>query len=155
MTTLTGKTQIQFGLAPLPEDEKEAVQWLLPLVHAADTYSLQDIDNNNFKRGWYAIGFLYADLYPGILWDENTHVSYDAPDRPGLSDIEPRLVRPFYEPSGWPVVLVPVVTEAWRRYEARELDWEELYCKEAVLAGMCHRNPELAKKVKREREQLS
>jgi hypothetical protein len=79
VTTAIEKVQIQFGLAPLPNDEKEAVQWLLPLVHAADTYALQETDSNHFKRGWYAIGFLYPDLYPHRLRVDVAHISSDAP----------------------------------------------------------------------------
>lgn len=145
--------QIQFRLSPLPKDEQEAVQWLLPLVQAADSNTLQEISNDDFKRGWYSVGFLYAGLHPDSVLENGTCVSNEAPDHPLVSQIEPRLIRPFYEESGWPVALVPVALEAWRRYEAKELADDELYCSEATVAGMCHRSPELAEQVRREREQ--
>jgi DNA (cytosine-5)-methyltransferase 1 len=56
--------------------------------------------------------------------------------------------------SGWPVLLAPVAAEAWRRYEAGELKDDEFYCSEAVVAGMCHRNPALVDGVKQEREKM-
>jgi hypothetical protein len=48
-------------------------------------------------------------------------------------------------------VLAPVANEAWRRYEAGEFTEDEFYCSEAVIAGICHRSPELAEDVRRER----
>ena len=65
--------------------------------------------------------------------------------------MDQRLKTPFYVESGWPVVLAPVVKEAWRRYEADELKDEEFYCSEAVTAGICSRSPELMEEVRRER----
>ena len=72
-----------------------------------------------------------------------------------IRKIEPRLLAPYYVESGWPVVLAPVAKEAWRRYEADELKDDELYCSEAVVAGMCNRNPALVEEVRREREKLA
>ncbi len=69
--------------------------------------------------------------------------------------IEPRLIAPYYVESGWPVVLAPVVKEAWRRFEAEELKDDEFYCSEAVVAGMVHRCPDLAGGVREERDRLS
>ena len=50
----------------------------------------------------------------------------------------------YHERSGWPVVLAPIVREAWRRYRADELADDEFYCSEAQMAGMRHRNSETA-----------
>jgi hypothetical protein len=65
-----------------------------------------------------------------------------------LGDIEPRLLTPYYERSGWPVVLAPIAREAWRRYRNEELTENEFYCSEAQMAGICYRNPHLAEEVK-------
>jgi Type III restriction enzyme, res subunit len=45
--------------------------------------------------------------------------------------------------------------EAWRRSEIDELKDKEFYCSEAVIVGMVHRNPALAKEVEYEREKIS
>ena len=54
------------------------------------------------------------------------------------------LIVPFYELSGWPLVLESLADEAWRRSEAGLLADDELYCCDAQRAGMIHRNPHLA-----------
>jgi DNA (cytosine-5)-methyltransferase 1 len=79
-------------------------------------------------------------------------LSSEADDSPEIRNIEPRLLTPFYVDSGWPQILAPVAAEAWRRYEAGELKDDEFYCSEAVVAGMCSRNPDLIDEVKQERE---
>lgn len=71
-----------------------------------------------------------------------------------IEGIDPRLRAPYYEHSGWPVVLAPVAKEAWRRFKAGELKADEFYCGEAVVAGMVHRCPDLGDGVYKERDRL-
>jgi DNA (cytosine-5)-methyltransferase 1 len=145
---------IRFGLEPLPDNQDEAVQWLLVLVRAADSQTLRDVSAAEFKRGWYAVGFLYPGLHPDSALDHGDEVSDVAQDILEIRQIEPRLLAPNYVESGWPVILAPVAAEAWRRYEAGELEGGELYCSEAVIAGLCFRNPALAESVRIERERI-
>lgn len=153
--TMKKKKRIKYWLEPLPVNENEAVQWLLGLVHATDNKTLRKIPTALFKRGWYSIGFLYAGLHPDSIFEHGKELSYEADDSPEIQKIEPRLLAPRYVQSGWPVVLAPIAKEAWRRYKADELSDDELYCSEAVIAGICSRSSELAEEVRREREKLA
>jgi len=145
--------QPQFDLAPLPMDEDEAISWLLPLLDK-DSRTLRKVAPDDFKRAWYSIGFLYMGLHPDGALDHGKTISSKIEDYPLTSRIEPRLLAPYYERSGWPVVLAPVAREAWRRYEAEALGDDEFYCSEAQMAGICHRSPELAEEVCAERTAL-
>jgi len=142
---------LYFEIEPLPADQNEAMQWLLPLIHAADNNSLRKTPLADFKRGWYSVAFLYAGLHPDSALEHGKDLSDDGDDLPEIRKIEPRLLSPYYVQSGWPVVLAPIAEEAWRRYEANALKDDEFYCSEAVVAGMCYRSSELAALVRRER----
>jgi DNA (cytosine-5)-methyltransferase 1 len=124
----------------LPRNNDQALEWLLSLVHAADSRALRKVEVNEFKRGWFSIGFLYPGLHPDSALDHGRQISNEAINHAEVRKIEPRLIAPVYVESGWPVALTPVVKEAWRRYEARELKDEEFYCSDAVIAGMHHRD---------------
>lgn len=125
-------------LHPLPKSTKEAVSWLLPLVHAADSKELKQISLTDFKRGWYSVGFLYTGLHPDSALEHGTEISQVSGSLPAVCKNEPQLVAPYYVQSGWPVALAPVVREAWRRYENNKLKDEEFYCSDAVIAGLSH-----------------
>jgi len=145
------KQAIPFDLSPLPANDGEAVEWLMVLVRAADRRTLPQIPTDAFKRGWYSIAFLYPGLHPDSTSEHGTEVSYEVADVPEIQKVEPRLLAPWYVESGWPVVLGPVAEEAWQRYDANELQDNEFYCSEAVIAGYCHRSPDLAKEVREHR----
>jgi DNA (cytosine-5)-methyltransferase 1 len=138
-----------FDLEPLPKDEQEAEEWLVALVQAAAENRLNSTSLELFKRGWYAIGFLYTGLHPDSALSHGSTVSECT--ETDTNPVDRRLITPFYIESGWPVALAPIAEEAWRRYGANELADNELYYSEAVLAGMCFRNPEIAAEVRQER----
>lgn len=118
----------------IPKDENEALQWLVPLLDL-DSRAYRRVSKDDFFRGWASVLFLYSGLHPdGAL--ERGSISYEAEDTPSVSCVEPRLLKPYYKTSGWPVVLVPVAEEAWRRFESGGLKEEELYCADAQMAGM-------------------
>jgi DNA (cytosine-5)-methyltransferase 1 len=153
--TMKENKPIKFWLEPLPANDMEAVNWLLELVRAADKKKLRQIPTAVFKRGWYSIGFLYPGLHPDSVGEHGKELSHhvdDAGDFPEIQKIEPRLLAPYYVQSGWPKVLTPIAREAWRRYSSKELGDDELYCSEAVTAGICSRSSDLADEVRRERE---
>ena len=146
---------INFWLEPLPVDDHEAIQWLMVLIRAADSRGLHRVTNEEFKRGWYSIGFLYPGLHPDSTLEHGTELSYEMEDGFNDKSIEPRLVAPYYIQSGWPVVLKPVAKEARRRFNRGELADDEYYCTEALIAGICYLNPDLVEEVKRERAKVS
>ena len=142
---------IKFDLAPLPKDEKQAVHWLVPLLDL-DRRALRGVPDDDFKRAWFSIAFLYAGLHPDSALEHGSRVAHDAQDYPQVSRVEPRLIKPYYEQSGWPVVLALVAKEAWRRYDTGSIKDDEFYCSEAQMAGICHRSSDLAEEVRKERE---
>ena len=142
----TMKSKKQFKVPaeiPLPKNDGQALEWLLPLVHAADSKALRKVETDEFKRGWFSIGFLYPGLHPDSALDHGKQISNEVINHTEVRKIEPRLIAPFYVESGWPVVLTLMAKEAWRRYEASELRDDEFYCSDAVMAGLRHRNPML------------
>jgi DNA (cytosine-5)-methyltransferase 1 len=145
---------VKFDLAPLPKDEKQAVHWLVPLLDL-DRRALRVVPDDDFKRAWFSIAFLYAGLHPDSALEHGSRVAHDAQDYPQVSRVEPRLIKPYYEQSGWPVVLAPVAKEAWRRYESGSIKDDEFYCSEAQMAGICHRSPELAEEVREGRAKVA
>ena len=142
------KTSFSFDLEPLPANEGEALEWLLLLVRAGENKKIGGVSRDLFKRGWYSIGFLYPGLHPDSALDHGTGITSEIVELP-------EFLREYfsncYVQSGWPVVLAPVAEEAWRRYDAGELKDEEFYCSEAVISGMCNRNPRFARSVGEER----
>ena len=152
--TMKNNKSVRFGLEPLPVDEDEAVRWLLALVWGAEAKALRKVSTADFLRGWYSVAFLYGGLHPDGALNHGREISNDIKNVPEISETEPRLRSPYYVQSGWPVVLAPVAKEAWRRYKAGELKNDEFYCSEAVIAGMCCRNPDLIEQVRRERERI-
>ena len=132
-------------LSPLPENQAQALEWLLQLVSASDGNTLSNVELSTFRRGWFAIGFLYAGLHPDSV-NHGEHLTWHA-DEPVEMDVpDERLLFPYYTESGWPKVLTPILQEAWRRYAAAQLTDDEFYCTEAVMAGMVFRNPALLSK---------
>lgn len=142
---------IYFDLEPLPANHGEAIQWLLELVDATDKKKLRQVPNEQFKRGWYSIGFLYPGLHPDSTLNHGTKTSSKVEAFSDTHEGYPQQLTRFYVQSGWPIVLAPVAKEAWRRYKTNKLKEEEFYCNEAVIAGMCHRNPSLVKEARKER----
>ena len=154
-SALTKSPRIKFRIETLPETRNQAVQWLMELVLAADNNSLRKLTSDEFKRGWFSVGFLYPGLHPDGANDHGSEQSSDKMNHAEVRDNESRLLAPYYVKSGWPVVLAPVANEAWRRYEADELKDDELYCSEAVMAGMCHQSQVRAKEVGHRHEKTS
>lgn len=144
---------IQFWLSPLPENDEMAIEWLKPLLDLGSR-ALHKVHEDDFKRAWYSIAFLYMGLHPDSAFDHGTAQVDEYTGFRSSKDIDPRLYAPYFERSGWPLVLAPIAKEAWRRYRKKELKDEEFYCSEAQLAGICHRNFELAENVRAERERL-
>jgi DNA (cytosine-5)-methyltransferase 1 len=123
----------------IPSSLKEAAERLMTLVRAADKRQLFRVSREQFLRGWCSVGFLYPDLHPDSALEKGNAVSRKSPaERSRLFRIAPRLAAPFHLHSGWPVAVVPVVREAWRRLKAGQLEERELYCSEAVLASADH-----------------
>lgn len=145
---------IEFGLGPLPEHELEAVEWIQPLLNR-NTMELRKISDSDFKQAWFAIGFLYMGLHPDSAMDHGKKIVRDKDYYALIAEIEPSLCNPYFEQSGWPVILAPIAKEAWRRYESGLIADEELYCSDAQMAGACFRNPELLKSYSKNKQSVA
>lgn len=124
----------------LPESDLQALHWLMPLLDLSPN-EIRKISNDEFKKAWFSIAFLFMGLHPDGALDHGTKTASDAETSVVVATIEPRLLNPYYERSGWPVALAPIAREAWRRFQAKLLKDDEFYCSEAQLAGMYHRRP--------------
>ena len=151
---LEARNDVKFDIEPLPATEAEAVDWLKSLFDLPPS-ALRKIDGEDFRRAWFAVGFIFAGLHPDSALDHGRKILLTAPDDyEPVRMIEPRLVAPYFERSGWPVVLSPIAAEAWRRYRSGILKEEEFYCCDAQMAGISCRSPELASEIRSGREHL-
>ena len=135
---------IKFRLGPLPIDMKEAVGWVVPLLDI-DARGLRKISLEDFKKTWYAIAFMYQGLHPDSALDHGTAEINDQEVDIIISRLEPSLMNPRFERSGWPVALKNISKEALRRHSSDLLRDNEFYCSEAQIAGACHRDAKLTR----------
>jgi DNA (cytosine-5)-methyltransferase 1 len=130
----------KFRLASLiPVDEDQALSHLRELINSVDEKRLRKLPDEEFKRGWFSIGYLYPRLHPDGALESGNRVSNISANGAHLKRIDQRLAAPFYVQSGWPVILEPVVREAHRRYKVGQLKKYELYPNEAAIAGLRNR----------------
>jgi DNA (cytosine-5)-methyltransferase 1 len=121
-------------------------RWVVPFGnrHAAarelenlaqlDRRALSSLPTGEFLRGWHALLFLFPGLHPDNALDHGDEIEEVPATQLGLPDLAKVLAR-RHTRSGWPVALELIGKEAWRRYEAKEIRREELYCVEAQLEG--------------------
>jgi DNA (cytosine-5)-methyltransferase 1 len=120
----------------VPSSRSEAINRLLPFV-ATKQHVLRRIPAYEFKLSWHAVAFLHHGLHPAAALDHGKLICCDLPDEvETASGVERRFFAPYFERSGWPVVLAPIVKEAWRRYNAGELNRHEFYAAAAQSAGI-------------------
>jgi DNA (cytosine-5)-methyltransferase 1 len=140
--------------AKVPAREEEAVTSIEALVAAAQNKSIREMPTRDFLRGWFSVGFLFSGLHPDGALEHGGETSNHVDGAAGLTPRTQRLCVPFYTQSGWPVSLAPVADEAWRRYEAGDIEDDDFYCAQAVAAGMRHRDPTLAGEPEWAREEI-
>lgn len=142
------------NLVPLPESDVEAAEWIVK-VASLSARQIRQAPLEDLKRAWYSVAFLYLGLHPDSTADHGTVTLNDSEVRPAIHAIEPRLLNPYYEQSGWPVYLETLANETWRRYELGQFADDEFYCSDAQTAGACFRDPEIAKAIEKGRERCA
>lgn len=130
-------------LLHMPKDPIEAADRLLELVRASKDGSIKSISCKPFKKGWYAVGFLYPGIHPDSVVEDG-RVSQELYDDDSYIDDElkqcyPELISEYYKQNGCPLILEPVIREAYRRYKLGELKYTEYYCSYALYAGIHNR----------------
>jgi DNA (cytosine-5)-methyltransferase 1 len=121
----------------IPPSQSEAAVRLQEIA-GLDRRQLRTCENPVFLRGWFALFYLFQGLHPDNALDHGDSTEFWAFDQPGLPGLEDFATHRFAR-SGWPVALESLGREAWRRYAAREIGDEELYCAEAQLRGFARR----------------
>ncbi len=132
---LPGKVRSKAARRPrydLPADLAEAHERLRVLARPTPR-ELRALAPADFRRGWHALLFAFPELHPdNALPDAHGTARFDA--APPLAEAADWRER--YQRSGWPVALVLIGEEAWRRHEAGELSESALYCVAAQRAGL-------------------
>ena len=59
------KEVVKLQIEPIPTNNKQALQWLMPLVRAADSKTLRRVSEGDFKRGWLLRRFPLFRSPPG------------------------------------------------------------------------------------------
>lgn len=99
-----------------------------------DARALLQLDAATFASGWRSLLFLLPHLHPaGALEATGPERPWVDADRvvPGLRLRD----RTIYAATGWPVPLVRIGREAWRRYRCGDLPLVDYYCVRAQAAG--------------------
>ncbi len=131
-------------LVAFPSSDAEAARWIKKVADL-EVCELRKIPLVELKRAWCSVAFLYRGLHPDSIGEHGSVTLNDAEIVETIWAIEPRLLNPYYEQSGWPVYLENLANEAWRRYELEQLADDEFYCSDAQMAGAYFRDPQLAK----------
>jgi hypothetical protein len=110
--------------ALIPKDESEAIARIL---EALKVCHLECLNKEQFLKVWFAVAYAFTGLHPDEVPVEigETKQSADCPPELACYDVK----------SGWPVALVPIGLEAWRRADDKELGDDELYPVDASLCG--------------------
>jgi len=115
--------------AKLPADREAAIAQLEQFVESLFLRPLPNLSKEEFLAAWWAVGFLHPNLHPDAAMDDGKVLSKGP--RRGVSFV----LEPFYVRSGWPVELIPIASEARRRFDEGLLSQDEYYCSAAVIAG--------------------
>jgi DNA (cytosine-5)-methyltransferase 1 len=135
-------TRSHSAASSIPANAEQAASRLHVLMHC-DRRQLRALDAATFTRGWHALLWLFPGLHPDNALDHGSE-KLDWPEAetvlPGIDHSS----RQFHVRSGWPVALVLIGEEAWRRYDATEIAYETFYCAAAQLAALAHCDPNVS-----------
>ncbi len=100
-------------LTDIPNNQAQAINKVLELVDAGNEIGFSSISLDSFKLGWYAVAYLFSHLHPDSAKENGLIIRTKSEgDFPLLEKVAPKLIRPLYARSGWPVRLAPVAKEA-------------------------------------------
>jgi hypothetical protein len=117
-----------------PESVEEAII-ILATWFDKSMGQLQLIDTVGLLKLWNAA----ACVFPGVHPDDVNPIPDVIFHNDNLPLGLPECLRDYDETSGWPLALIPIVMEMWRRYEEGIVSDEEFYCTEAAVAGITAR----------------
>jgi DNA (cytosine-5)-methyltransferase 1 len=126
----------------LPTSDIEASETILSYAKMSLS-QLKSCPSQEIKSAWHSVGFLYLGLHPDSALEHGNLILDDVDTSKGIAKLNSELVTPYYEQSGWPVILTNLALDAWRRYKSGEFSDDEFYCCDAQRAGYLYRNPDL------------
>lgn len=126
----------QLQVSPyIPADSTQAIEWMRPLIIAAEKNKVQGLSNSEFLRGWFAIGFLHSHLHPDSATYNGSKTVRPRSFTLPVAKADSKYFTPAFRLSGWPVKLVPLALEAQRRLHKKDLKPNDYYCSDAHKAG--------------------
>ena len=120
-----------------PKSQLEALDNLGLLLKALDNRSLRKISIEDFKRGWFSLGFLYPNLHPDGVTENGAIVVDEVGSGCEVESLS-ELSSSTFARSGWPVKLTTVGKEARRRFLQGQLSYDDYYYSHAQKAGIEH-----------------
>jgi hypothetical protein len=123
------------GKPEIPDTAIEAAERVMILVRAARSGTFESMPDYEFRYLWPSVAFLYPFLHPDST-NHGTDVCHTSSQQHPVLDVYPELDVPYYVESGWPLLLEPVLAEAWRRFDNSRLTDEEMYCTDAQCASL-------------------
>jgi len=121
----------------VPASPQEAGEQLGLLLEHSNPTSLAYLPRQPFLAGWYAIFYLMPGLHPDSVPQRSGEtIMGEADVACDLPDSLCEALRVADAATGWPVTLIPVLRNAWRRYKCGDLKEHEFYCVEAQMAGL-------------------
>ena len=121
----------------VPTSPLEAFHNLGFLMKVSDNRSLRKISIEDFKRGWFSVGFLYPNLHPDGVTENGAIVVDEVSSRCDVQSLR-ELSNSTFARSGWPVKLISVGKEARRRFLRGQLSYDDYYYSHAQKAGIEH-----------------
>ena len=112
---------------PLLFKSKRDAESALHRALSIDVGSLRAMSKGEFLNAWSALLFLFPELHPENAREHGDRVVKDKGTTTGPSWIK-AISSKRYARTGWPVGLVQIGREAWKRCSAGQISVEEIYC---------------------------
>jgi DNA (cytosine-5)-methyltransferase 1 len=125
------------GTGAFVPTERAAAASALERLAQLDRRALRALPGEDFLRGWHALLFLFPDLHPDNALDHGDAVEVWEDSQ--LPSTRTEFLARRYTRTGWPVALELIGREAWRRYHAKHLAADDIYCAAAQRAGLLAR----------------
>lgn len=117
----------------MPTSRENAVKALRPFI-GAESNKLKKASKPTLLRAWNALAYLFPGLNPEDGTDRSLKYALIEPN----NDL-PKSLTLCYAQSGWPIMLIGLLDEMWRRYEAGELTDTEFYCADSAKLAIVER----------------
>lgn len=120
-----------------PSDYLE-VKAKLNVLMRCTRQELKALPMSDFLKGWHALLWLFPSLHPDNALDHGRD-TLDWPEARKVLPLSDSDDLQYYARSGWPVALVLIGEEAWRRYNDYKINRADFYSAEAQASGLLHR----------------